>query len=276
MMARSFTQINIIYFKGLSNSRMSTFMERFNSIVKKLTDESYGLIALLAALVVQVEEMVDIVNQSFKSALSKLIIEDNELRTTILKHILNRIQNSLISPDAAVVDSANALKIVTDPYKKTIRKNIHEKSAGINGLIYDLKKAENLPHVTKLGLNQSLDQMQVANDRYNTNYMQRESARASIVIGRTNICREKLEELYYEITDRVFALSVMVPSGILNLAIEDINQLITDTKLKQKQSESSINRNKTNGDKKPAGDNTSPSSGGTSGSGSGNEDTPVE
>ena len=58
MMARSFTQINIIYFKGLSNSRMSTFMERFNSIVKKLTDESYGLAALLAALVVQVEEML--------------------------------------------------------------------------------------------------------------------------------------------------------------------------------------------------------------------------
>ena len=77
----------------------------------------------------------------------RMLKKDAE-RDRLLSFLFNTIRAYQFSPEAAEAEAADELEIVVRPYYRIQKAGLDKESAAIDGLLIDLRKAKNTPHLT--------------------------------------------------------------------------------------------------------------------------------
>lgn len=107
----------------------------------------------------------------------RMLKKDAE-RDRLLSFLFNTIRAYQFSPEAAEAEAADELEIVVRPYYRIQKAGLDKESADIDGLLIDLRKAKNTPHLTALRLTNVLSKLETANAEFRKVYAERTSARA--------------------------------------------------------------------------------------------------
>ena len=159
-----------------------------NSLHVKFHTSAYGLVkdADITKLGIPNELMVewdgnnvietDISKVSQVSAETRLMQKKDAERDRLVSYIMGTIRNAQLLPDEDTVEAALRLAAVVRPYNGIQNEGFDHETADINGLLADLKKAENTADVTKLGLTPILTQLEAANKEFDALYAKRMTA----------------------------------------------------------------------------------------------------
>lgn len=107
----------------------------------------------------------------------RMLKKDAE-RDRLLNYIFGTIRTGHFSPDATEATAADELEVVVRPYTRIQKAAYDIESADIDGLLIDLRKAKNTPHLTALRLTNVLSKLETANAEFRKVYAERTSTRA--------------------------------------------------------------------------------------------------
>ncbi len=163
----------------------------------------------------------------------RMLKKDAE-RDRLLSFIFNAIRAYQFSPEAAEAAAADELEIVVRPYYRIQKAGLDKESAAIDGLLIDLRKAKNTPHLTTLRLAAVLPKLETANTEFRQVYADRSAARAEDKeIPSAKDARAKTDAVF----DRIaFILQVAYYSGAAPLErpliasiVKKMNQRMEET-----------------------------------------------
>lgn len=114
----------------------------------------------------------DIGKEVVAETLTTQMNKKDEERDRILSYIFRIIRACTFSPDEAEEKAASELLLVIKSYGQLQRESFDRESSHVDGLLVDLKKTENTPHVTTLRLTSALTKLEAANGECKTLYLQ--------------------------------------------------------------------------------------------------------
>lgn len=118
-----------------------------------------------------------------------------------------------------------------DLYRGVTRLRDADETATIRGMAIDLRKPGMAESMAKLGLVAVLDELEKENKRYAAIGEQRRLTRNANNLGAAKPLRREMEELYEDIADRAFAVSVVTPEVTEAAAfIAAQNQAVTEVR----------------------------------------------
>lgn len=217
--------------------------EEDRPVVEALDDDLllYGSPALgmSAEFVQQIENdlrlLADVVNESRISQETEKAAMHEKNRDNLATYILTRIARAGTLPLEAERDAGKFLYKVVKPYIGIARLPVAQETAAIQGLLLDLRKQENAPSVTILGLDAYTAELEKENDAYIAVTSQRTQARASNKKESSETIRKRLDEKYDDFVLLAQAFSIAQPSEEATLFIKNLNQLIEETTTAYKQ-----------------------------------------
>ena len=179
-----------------------------NSLHVKFHTSAYGLVkdADITKLGIPNELMVewdgnnvietDISKVSQMSAETRLMQKKDAERDRLLSYIMGTVRNAQLLPDEDTVEAALRLAAVLRPYNGIQSVGFDHETADINGLLADLKKAENTADVTKLGLTPILTQLEAANKEFDALYTKRMTADTGTKLPLAKKIRPETDAIY--------------------------------------------------------------------------------
>ena len=207
-----FIVINQIRLSRLDNGR---HFEYHNHVYDLLHAADATKIGVPAEKITAYKADLDVeeeINRETQASLNtQRMMKKDEERDDLLSFIFNTIRTNRLSPDHAMATAADELNVVAKPYYSIQKVGLDQESAFINGLLHDLRKTENAPHVTTLNLTSSLQKLETANAEFRQIYDARSATRADNKLPQAKVARAKTDAMYEQI---VFILKAAYYYGI--------------------------------------------------------------
>ena len=174
-----YIEINKVGLPQLDNGR---HYEYHNFVYGLLSAADATKIGVPAAKITEYKGCLDVEGElnletQANSNTQRMLKKDAE-RDRLLSFLFNTIRAYQFSPEAAEAEAADELEIVVRPYYRIQKAGLDKESAAIDGLLIDLRKAKNTPHLTTLRLATVLPKLETANAEFRKVYAERTSARA--------------------------------------------------------------------------------------------------
>lgn len=174
-----YIEINKIGLPQLDNGR---HYEYHNFVYGLLSAADATKIGVPAAKITEYKGCLDVEGElnletQANSNTQRMLKKDAE-RDRLLSFLFNTIRAYQFSPETAEAEAADELEIVVRPYYRIQKAGLDKESAAIDGLLIDLRKAKNTPHLTTLRLAAVLPKLETANEEFRKVYAERTSARA--------------------------------------------------------------------------------------------------
>lgn len=183
----------------------------------------------IAAYEADLLALADVVDESRASAETGEMSVHEKNRDSLATYITTRVSRAGSLPLEAERDAGKALYRVVKPYIGIARLPVAQETAKIRGLLMDLRKEENAPHVATLGLEAYLAELESENEAYDALSQQRVNSRAANKKESGAAIRERLDARYDELTLLAQSFAIAQPSDKGNAFIPALNQLIAET-----------------------------------------------
>ncbi len=191
--------------------------------------------------------LADVVNESRISQETEEAAKHEANRDNLAIYITTRISRAGTLPLEAERDAGKYLYKVIKPYIGVARLPVAQETVAIRGLLIDLRKEENAPYVSTLGLDAYLAELEKENDAYDALTSKRTQSRAANKMESGAAIRKRLDEQYDDVVMLAQSFSVAKPSAEAAAFIDNLNQLISETVTAYNQ-RSKAPRKKTDGD----------------------------
>ncbi len=242
--------IPIIYIQGWNKSEKTKFVIRYNAALPRPTssgsepdqpsvqsNEGEGIpvlhipAELLAQFDAVFEQMVDRNKQSTASVETAQLRQLDEDRIRAAKYVVNRILNGDDLPLAAEREAAKAMETEIRPYKDIAYVPVGQRTADIEGLLYDAQKEEFSENIETLGLTSPLGELKNLNDQYETlakSRKDKQDAKAEkVTIAQL---AAETEEVINNMNDYANAASLLFPSEEASTFVRDIIKLYEEAR----------------------------------------------
>lgn len=183
----------------------------------------------IAAYEADLLALADVVDESRASAETGEMSVHEKNRDSLATYITTRVSRAGSLPLEAERDAGKALYRVVKPYIGIARLPVAQETAKIRGLLMDLRKEENAPHVATLGLEAYLAELESENEAYDALSQQRVNSRAASKKESGTAIRERIDAQYDELTLLAQSFAIAQPSDKGNAFIPALNQLIAET-----------------------------------------------
>ena len=184
--------------------------------------------------------------ESRVSAVTGELAEIDAERDGLVSYLLNTISAAAAAPLATVKAAGVALEAVTRPYKKIQTAANDAETNLIDGLLNDLRKSENSPHVLTLNLSDGLSALDDANRRFVKAQTERTATRVANQRTAMKEVRLQTDAVYQRICDLVYASELLcaVPEDlpVIEALIKDINGIVFEYKTSYNQSQGQKNK----------------------------------
>ena len=173
-----YIEINKVGLTKLDNGR---HYEYHNFVYGLLSAADATKIGVPTAKITEYKGCLDVegeINLETQASLNtqRMLKKDAE-RDRLLSFLFNTIRAYQFSPEAAEAEAADELEVVVRPYTRIQKAAYDIESADIDGLLIDLRKAKNTPHLTALRLTNVLSKLETANEEFRKVYAERTSTR---------------------------------------------------------------------------------------------------
>nr|WP_129731958.1 DUF6261 family protein [Parabacteroides goldsteinii] len=173
--------------------------------------------------------LADVVNETRIAQETEEATVHEKNRDSLVVYITTRISRAGTLPLEAERDAGRFLYKVIKPYIGIARLPVAQESVQIQGLLIDLRKAENTTHVTTLGLDAYLAELEKENNAYIALTSTRTQNRAANKKESGETIRKRLDAQYEDLVMLAQSFSVAVPSEKATTFVNNLNQLITET-----------------------------------------------
>lgn len=150
-------------------------------------------------------------------------------RDALMSFIVARIKQATTVPIAADAEAGNFLLRRISPYQDITRLPVAEETVKIRGFLADIRKEDCAAHVTRLGLEPYLTELETENEAYDAAVKQRTVARALVVKEDTETLRKRMHEEFNVLCLLAQSFAVAVPSDAASTFVLKLNQLIAET-----------------------------------------------
>lgn len=173
--------------------------------------------------------LADVVNESRIAQETEEAAVHEKNRDNLVIYITTRISRAGTLPLEAERDAGKFLYKVIKPYIGIARLPVAQESVQIQGLLIDLRKAENTTYVTTLGLDAYLAELEKENNAYIAITSTRTQNRAANKKESGAVIRARLDAQYDDLVMLAQSFSVAVPSATATSFVSNLNQLISET-----------------------------------------------
>ncbi len=173
--------------------------------------------------------LADVVNESRIAQETEEAAVHEKNRDNLVIYITTRISRAGTLPLEAERDAGKFLYKVIKPYIGIARLPVAQESVQIQGLLIDLRKAENTTYVTTLGLDAYLAELEKENNAYIALTSTRTQNRAANKKESGAVIRARLDAQYDDLVMLAQSFSVAVPSATATSFVSNLNQLISET-----------------------------------------------
>ena len=173
--------------------------------------------------------MADVVDESRTSQETEQMALHDTNRDNLAIYIITRISRAGTLPLEAERDAGKYLYKIIKPYNGIARLPMAQETAKIKGLLLDLRKDENKPYVTTLGLDAYLAELEKENNAYDRLSQQRVQNRTTSKKESGANLRKRIDVYYDDLTLLAQSYSVAKPSEKATAFIAALNQLIAET-----------------------------------------------
>lgn len=248
----NYTKISKLYFDRLNNAEYLSFHNSLLNIIPRDAEgggeddrpviESIRLRSILkgssalglsAELLEKYEQEVnllaDVVDESRISQETEVAALHETNRDSLASYITTRIARAKSLPIEAEREAGKFLYNVAKPYMNIIRLPVAQETEKIKGMLIDLRKPENAPSVTALGLDKYLTDLETENNAYVAATQRRTESRAANQKDSGAVIRQRIDELYDDAAILAQSYSIAVPSETATTFINNLNQLIKET-----------------------------------------------
>lgn len=157
--------------------------------------------------------MADVVDESRTSQETEQMTLHDTNRDNLAIYIITRISRAGTLPLEAERDAGKYLYKVIKPYNGIARLPMAQETAKIKGLLLDLRKDENKPYVTTLGLDAYLAELEKENNAYDQLSQQRVQNRTTSKKESGANLRKRIDVYYDDLTLLAQSYGVAKPSG---------------------------------------------------------------
>lgn len=173
--------------------------------------------------------MADVVDESRISQETEQMTLHDTNRDNLAIYIITRISRAGTLPLEAERDAGKYLYKIIKPYNGIARLPMAQETAKIKGLLLDLRKDENKPYVTTLGLDAYLAELEKENNAYDRLSQQRVQNRTISKKESGANLRKRIDVYYDDLTLLAQSYGVAKPSEKATAFIAALNQLIAET-----------------------------------------------
>lgn len=173
--------------------------------------------------------LADVVNETRIAQETEEAAMHEKNRDNLVIYITTRISRAGTLPLEAERDAGKFLYKVIKPYIGIARLPVAQESVQIQGLLIDLRKAENTAYVTTLGLDAYLAELEKENNAYIALTSTRTQNRAANKKESGAVIRARLDAQYDDLVMLAQSFCVAVPSEKATTFVNNLNQLITET-----------------------------------------------
>ena len=173
--------------------------------------------------------MADVVDESRTSQETEQMALHDTNRDNLAIYIITRISRAGTLPLEAERDAGKYLYKIIKPYNGIARLPMAQETAKIKGLLLDLRKDENKPYVTTLGLDAYLAELEKENNAYDRLSQQRVQNRTTSKKESGANLRKRIDVYYDDLTLLAQSYGVAKPSEKATAFIAALNQLIAET-----------------------------------------------
>ena len=228
------------------------------AFMQRIYDELSSLVERAEKLHVSDELMEEF--KSFIDLESDLMKEAKKLLNTSARQdtdkvrddvviLLQEIKNAARSPIAAKQKAGVALSPIAEAYTGIQNEAQDTETVSIRGLIVDLKKLENAPHVTTLGLDDVVAKLEEVNEQYDR---ERKELSAKTLAGKkdnSEVIRPQTDAVLRRILDLIYASELLCDEETGDLAfieeeIDIINVIIDEFRARYNMSQAQKKSNK--------------------------------
>lgn len=174
--------------------------------------------------------MADVVDESRTSQETEQMALHDTNRDNLAIYIITRISRAGTLPLEAERDAGKYLYKVIKPYNGIARLPMAQETAKIKGLLLDLRKDENKPYVTTLGLDAYLAELEKENNAYDRLSQQRVQNRTTSKKESGANLRKRIDVYYDDLTLLAQSYSVAKPSEKATAFIAAYNQRMASAK----------------------------------------------
>lgn len=244
----SYKKIPSIYLLKFNNAEYLTFMNHVLKLLPKpgepenpdenpdilaIDDDETPVMGLTKEFLDTFEKdlllMGDAVDESRTSQETENMDVYETNRDSLVTYITTRISRAGSLPLEAERDAGKWLYKVAKPYIGIARLPNAQETSKIKGLIIDLKKEENAPYVTTLGLDAYIDELEKTNNKYEELSQQRTVARVTNKKENGTDLRKRIDVYYDDLTTLVQSHNIVSPTAQSAQYVDDLNQLIKET-----------------------------------------------
>lgn len=226
----SYLKIDNIGLSKLNNAEYTNFMQRTLAYANTATLEKIGVgETLIDGITANVNKMVDIVAQSTASVETAQIHEVDKQADSLIVYLMGTFRTGRTSPLQAQRTAAETLYVKTKPYVGCQTLPQGQQIQMMNGLLNDLSSAELSPHVTTLGLDEVVAELNKITVQYSTLIEQRAASQLANKLDAGKTVRAELDVQYDDLVTMAFAVSIVTPSAEATAFVTNMNKLIADT-----------------------------------------------
>ena len=219
-------EVNPIGMKKLDNGQHLTFHSRAYELVDEYEAAKIGIPEpLKVEWKGNIGTENDISQEVVAETLTQRISEKDAERDRIITYIFKTIRASIFSPDTTEAAAAEELILVAKKYGQLQSESYDRESGHVNGFVFDLKKAENTPHVTALHLSSALTKLETANNEFEALYRQGVKTARRNDLPRASAVRPKTDANYNRV---LLMLQVAYISGAAPIDRDALKKLAKD------------------------------------------------
>lgn len=154
-----------------------------------------------------------------KSKYTAELITLDDRRDNLYRGLVLRVQSEAYSPTEDTRKAAEKLAILVGAYGNFTKHNYQKETSEILNFVADLKSAENLPLVQKIGLEQWVEWLETANNAFHKAYTDRRDEYANTPTFDLKNIRKEQDEIFRKICQTADALAILQPSEALKTFI---------------------------------------------------------
>ena len=195
----------------LTNAEFATFISATLDRLATPVGEKTGVKADADRMRPLLAQLEDIVRRMMAAAETQTLDELDAKRDEIVNYILSTIRNESHSIADGRRQAALKLIPIADLYKGVGRLRDTDETATIRGMLIDLRKAGMPEALNAIGLGGVPEALEQVNNQYVATSEARRRNIADSSLGAAKPLRREMEDIYGDITDRIFAVSVVTP-----------------------------------------------------------------
>ena len=213
----------------LKNAEHFQFQTEFKTEVEKKTATALGIDTQFANYLLKYKEEDEALVYIRKSSQTDLLNEADSYRDRIFRGLCdtNRAALNHFIPEKA--EAARKLNIVFDTYGNLTVEAYEEETAKINSLIKELRN-NYATEINLLGLNEWVDELENANNKFEDIKTQRYTEESSKTILRMKKVRTEIDLIYKDITNRINAQILLNGEANYKDFVIALNQRIENAK----------------------------------------------